>query len=116
MSDEYRGQAPQNVTPWERTVAIYRVARKAGARLRARDLIEPDPEKWWNEWAGPYLGAIERAMHQLLEERIRLREAAMGVEAEQIVREELASGRLTIDEDGDLVHAAPQGEGPRLNN
>jgi hypothetical protein len=79
MSDTYRGIAPTDVDAWERTVAIYRVARKAGARLRARDLIRPDPERWFAEYAGPYLNRIANLMHRLLEERIAEREIALGL-------------------------------------
>lgn len=83
MFDTYQGIAPE-VDPWTRTVAIYRVARKAGARLRARDLIAPDPERWFKEWAGPLLGRIARLMSEQLEERIRQREAALGMTTEEM--------------------------------
>lgn len=98
---EYRGIAPE-VTAWERTVAIYRCARKAGARLRARDLITPNPERWFREYAGPLLGRIQTVMHERLEERIRLREIAMGIEAQEILDE--------------VSMTSPPGEGSRLDN
>jgi hypothetical protein len=94
VSDEYRGIAPE-VDAWERTVAIYRVARKGGARLRARDLIRPEPEKWFNEYAGPLLNRIANVMHERLEERIRLREIAMGMTTEEMTRPQAESDGLT---------------------
>ena len=84
-SDDYRGIAPQ-IDAWERTVAIYRCARKAGARLTARDLIAPQPEKWFQEHAGPLLNRIATVMHEQLEERIRLRELAIGLTTEGMTR------------------------------
>ena len=88
---EYLGIAPQDIDAWERTVAIYRVARKAGARLRARDLIRPQPEKWWNEWAGPLLNRIANVMHEKLEWRIAQREIALGL-VQQTMEDEATAG------------------------
>lgn len=78
ITDERLASAP-NVTPWERTVAIYRVARKAGARLRARDLIHADPERWWAEYTGPMLNRISNVMAAKLHAYRRAREEALGL-------------------------------------
>lgn len=94
---EYRGIAPTDVTAWERTVAIYRCARKAGARLRARDLIRPDPERWFGEYAGPLLDRLQTVMHERLEERIRLRERALGLVQETMEDEATAGERSQMN-------------------
>jgi hypothetical protein len=94
---EYQGIAPTDVTAWERTVAIYRVARQAGARLRARDLIRPDPERWFNDWARAYLNSVADLMHKHLEERIARREIALGLVQETMEDEATAGERSQMN-------------------
>lgn len=94
---EYQGIAPTDITPWERTVAIYRVARKAGARLRARDLIRPNPERWWAEYTGPLLNRLANVMHEKLERRIAAREIALGLVQETMEDEATAGERSQMN-------------------